>query len=132
MKFAICGSMAFAKEMLIVKQRLEKHGHTAILPHGCDDYISGAVQNGVEGTKRKVENDLIRKHYNVIAESDAIFVVNMTKNSIANYIGGNTFLEIGFAHVLNKKILMLNDIPEIEFIKEELAAMQPTVVDDIS
>lgn len=60
--------------------------------------------------------------------ADAILVVNINKNGIKNYIGGNTFLEIGFAHVLDQKIFLLNPIPEIQFYKSEIEAMKPTVL----
>jgi len=47
-----------------------------------------------------------RRYYEIIKECDAILVLNLEKNKIKNYIGGNTFLEMGFAHVLNKKIYL--------------------------
>jgi hypothetical protein len=56
-----------------------------------------------------------------------VLVLNMEKKGIKNYIGGNVFLEMGFAHVLNKKIYLYNDIPESLF-KDEIIAMQPTVL----
>jgi hypothetical protein len=52
----------------------------------------------------------------------------LDKNGIKNYIGGNTFLEMGFAHVLNQKIFLLNPIPEIPFYKTEIEAMRPVVL----
>ncbi|MFH1407431.1 MAG: hypothetical protein ABIJ36_03090 [Patescibacteria group bacterium] len=81
----------------------------------------------VEGAKKKMDNDLIKKHYREIKEGDAILVINKDKNGIKNYIGGNSFLEMGFAHILNKKIFVLNDIPEnLPIFYQELVAMQPT------
>ncbi|HOK35473.1 MAG TPA: hypothetical protein PLL80_01600 [Candidatus Pacearchaeota archaeon] len=38
--------------------------------------------------------------------ADAILVVNIDKKGIKNYIGGNAFLEIGFTHILDKRILI--------------------------
>ena len=67
--------------------------------------------------------------FNLIKESDAVLVVNVDKNDIKNYIGGNTLLEMGFAHVLNKKIFLLNNIPDISY-KDELRAMQPIVLNN--
>ena len=61
---------------------------------------------------RKIKNDVIRDYYQKIDKSDCILVLNLTKNGIENYIGGNTFLEIGFAHVLGKKIYLYNNIPQ--------------------
>ena len=39
--------------------------------------------------------------------ADAVLVLNYDKKGIKNYIGGNTLMEIGFAHVLNQKIFLL-------------------------
>jgi len=60
--------------------------------------------------------------------ADAVVVLNLDKHGIANYIGGNTFLEIGFAHVLNQKIFLLNPIPDIQFYKTEIEAMKPVIL----
>ena len=55
----------------------------------------------------------------MIQKSDAILVLNLTKNGIENYIGGNTFLEMGFAHVLEKKIFVYNKLPDVGY-KDEI------------
>ena len=80
-----------------------------------------------ESTEEKIIDDLIRGYFEEIKSSDAVLAVNEDKNGILNYIGGNTFLEIGFAHVLDKKIYLLNDIPEVSY-KAEIIAMQPIVL----
>lgn len=122
--------MAFAKEMIHVKDQLEQYGHICFIPSGADDYANGRVQEvgGSEGAKRKIANDFIRKHYDLINNSDAILVLNYKKKDIENYIGGNSFLEIGYAHILGRKIFLMNDIPEIELIKQEIEAVQPTII----
>lgn len=115
MKITICGSLSFAKEMENLKEQIEKKGHTCFMPLGVKEHLSGQLKKleGGEHAQRKIKYNLIKRHYDLIRESDAIIVVNEDKNGIKNYIGGNTFLEIGFAHVLGKKIYLLNDIPEI-------------------
>jgi len=70
---------------------------------------------------------LIRDYFNVIKNADAILIANFEKNKIKNYIGGNSFLEMGFAHVLNKKIFIFNNIPEMIYT-DEIKAMQPIVL----
>lgn len=75
----------------------------------------------------KKKFDLIRWYYNSIFNSDAVLIVNLEKNRIKNYIGGNTLLEMGFAHVLNKRIFLLNDIPDISY-RDEILAIQPIVI----
>jgi hypothetical protein len=53
----------------------------------------------------------------------------MTKGDIKNYIGANTFLELGFAHYLNKKIYLLNPIPDQPYIIDEVLTIDPVVLD---
>jgi len=60
--------------------------------------------------------------------ADAVLVLNYDKKGIKNYIGGNTLMEIGFAHVLNQKIFLLNPIPEIPFYKTEIEAVKPMII----
>ena len=131
MKITICGSMSFAKEMLEARNLLEIKGHTCFLPEQVKEYAGGLVgkMGGSEGAQRKIEHDLIRKHYYLIQNSDAILVLNYKKGDTANYIGGNSFLEIGFAHILGKRIFLLNPTPEIDLIKQEIEAVQPIILD---
>lgn len=82
---------------------------------------------GKEHAKVKIENDYIKYHYNEIVNSDAVLVLNFDKNEIKNYIGGNTLIEMGNAYVLDKKIFLLNPIPEINY-KDEIVAMQPIIL----
>lgn len=130
MKITICGSMSFAKEMLETKAFFESRGHTCFLPHETDAVALGKVKFTETGISAgyKIEHDLITKHYQKIQNSDVILVLNYTKNNIENYIGGNTFLEMGFAHVLGKKIYLLNSTPDIRFFQEEIDAMRPTIL----
>lgn len=37
-------------------------------------------------------------------------------------------MEIGFAHVLNQKIFLLNPIPDIRFYKTEIEAVKPVIL----
>lgn len=53
--------------------------------------------------------------------------MNISKNGIENYIGGNTLMELGFAHVMNKKIYLLNPIPEMSYT-DEIIAVQPAII----
>jgi nucleoside 2-deoxyribosyltransferase len=70
---------------------------------------------------------LIRDYFGEIKNADAVLIVNIDKNGIKNYIGGNSFLEMGFAHVLDKKLYLYDDIPDLSY-KDEMVAMQPIVI----
>ena len=68
--------------------------------------------------------------YDAIFNSDAILVLNFDKRDIKNYVGGNTLMEIGFAHVNDKKIFLLNPIPEDVSYVDEIKAMVDNILED--
>jgi hypothetical protein len=133
MKITICGPMLFSQDMLDIQQRLEAQGHSVTLPEGTEDYMKDKALlekasgwGTVEGAKRKISKDLIRKHYQEIVACDAVLIINKDKNGIKNYIGGNSFLEMGFAYILNKSIYLLNSIPQdLPIFYQEVIAMKP-------
>ena len=73
--------------------------------------------------------DAIREFWRVMQSADAVLVLNFDKNNIKNYIGANTLMEIGFAHVLNQKIFLWNPIPEMDYCKSEIEAVKPIIID---
>jgi len=105
MKITICGSLAFAKEMLKIKQKLEKQNHIVVVPPNIDKYADGKID--LENKWEKIKFDVIRNYFKEIKKTDAILVINKDKNKIKNYVGGNSLIEIAFAHVLNKKVYLL-------------------------
>lgn len=70
---------------------------------------------------------MIRGYFNIIKNSDAVLAINIKKNGIDNYIGGNTFLELGFGYVLGKKIYLLNPIPNMSY-SDEIKAFEPIIL----
>lgn len=126
MKIAICGSMSSSKKMMEIKSQLEERGHRVLSPVHTEKFASGEIKEETqeESAKNKMEGDLIRDYYRKIAQMDAVFIVNEKKNGIEGYIGGNSFLEMGFAYTLEKKIFILNKIPEISY-GAEIIAMKP-------
>jgi hypothetical protein len=125
MKIAICGSMQFSKEMIEIKLKLEALGHLVVLPKDVDQYASG--EKMVERKWEKQEGDLFKNYWNEIKNSDAVLIVNITKNGIENYVGGNALIEMAYAYILDKKIYLLNSIPEMNY-KDEIEAMGPVVL----
>lgn len=129
MKIAICASMIFTKKMLEIKEKLEKLGHEACVSGFIEQYVGKSEKEKKELTiYHKNEKDAIREYWGQIQKADAILVLNYDKRGIKNYIGGNTLMEIGFAHVLNKKIFLLNPIPEISYYQSEIEAVKPIVI----
>lgn len=129
-KIVVCGSMNFAKEMLGVKAELTRNGFEAILPTDTE-FLSQDEKlcSRMEKASRKVAINAICKHYHKIEKSNGILVLNYDKNGIANYIGANTFLEMGFAHVLNKPIFVLNPLPDMDYLKDELESFSPVILE---
>ncbi len=135
MKIAICGSLDFIAEMKKVSDELVRLGHKTLLPKSAEMVLAGETtiaeikketQAG-KGAERKIKIGAIKAHYNKIRKCDAILVLNYSKKGITNYVGGNTFLEMGFAHILDKKIFMLKPLPKMLY-RDELLAMRPIVI----
>lgn len=129
MKIIVCGSMTASREMMTAKVALEGQGHEVILPEFTEVYASLDSEADMhrESAENKVQYDLIRGYFTTISEGDAILVVNIERKGIPGYIGGNTFLEMGFAHVLNKSIYVLNELPDMGYL-DEMRAMQPIIL----
>ncbi len=129
MTITICGSMQFHDEMLKTKIELEALGHVVFIPSGVYDKSRNEfyVDTDEERVTVKIEHDLIREHFRYIEQSEAILVLNYDKKGVTGYIGGNTFLEMGLAFWLGKKIYLLNPIPHMDYLTE-MHAMQPVVL----
>ncbi|MFC1594966.1 hypothetical protein ACFL3E_00880 [Patescibacteria group bacterium] len=127
MKITLCGSIKFFDDMRKIQSTLEQAGHFVHMPIKADgvDYWSEDNASRVEA-KRNLE--LISEHMDKVEDADAILVVNMTKGDIENYIGANTFLEIGFAHHRKKKIYFLNSMPGQKYILDEIETVQPIIL----
>jgi hypothetical protein len=127
MRITICGSIKFMDEMQEAEKNLKALKHTVFMPVKAEgvDYWAEDRTSRVEA-KKKFE--FIGEHMDKIATSDAILVVNVTKNSVENYIGANTFLEIGYAHYTKKKIFFLNPIPEQPYIIDEIETVEPHII----
>ena len=141
MKITICGSIAFFDSMREFKDKLEALGHEVKLPPTEVEDNNGnkiPVQEYYALRKAETNDDswiwdkkekAIRNHFNKVDWSDAILVLNHGKNNVQGYIGGNTFIEMGVAFHLNKKIFLLDKIPEVAY-REEILAMKPVVINN--
>lgn len=129
MRIGIIGSMQFVEKMLGVKDELNKLGHDAFVTK-LHDALVGKSDEEKEKIKIYQKNNLdaIREFWNAMQGADAVLVLNLDKNGIKNYIGGNTLMEIGFAHVLNQKIFLYNPMPDIIYYKSEIEAVRPIII----
>ncbi|EKE10663.1 MAG: hypothetical protein ACD_15C00217G0011 [uncultured bacterium] len=134
MKIAIVGSSKFAKQMVEYQEKLIGLGHAVDVHEHYVAQAKGEMKDMIERINNehatlKIENDYIKYHYNDIVNSDAVLVLNLDKNGIENYIGGNTLMELGFAHVHDKKIYLLNPIPKMAY-RDEIEAVMPIIIND--
>lgn len=129
MKISIVGSMTVVNKMFEVKKELESQGHTVFLSKFANEYID-LPQSDIEKQTvyDKNNNDGLKEFSNVIQDTDAVLALNYEKKGIENYIGGNTFLELGYAFILGKKIFFMNPIPNMLYTSE-LEAMKPVILD---
>lgn len=129
MKVFLACSKHFYGRIPQIKEFLETKGHSIILPNSFDEpfkeeEIKGLGDEEHAGWKRM----MLKKDEDNIRPCDAILVLNYEKKGQKNYIGGATFLEINKAFELEKKIFLMNPIPDNIFA-DELKGMGPLILD---
>lgn len=135
MRICIIASLNFTPQIIKVSEILKKGGHhvtippTAAMIHRGDITLDEIIHEKTSGeiVNRTIKHDFIRRNFDRIKSADGVLVVNYRKNGIEYYIGGNTFLEIGFAFILKKKIFILNPIPNMIYA-HEIMAMEPYIL----
>lgn len=146
MKICICSSMSGYKQFMALREELEQLGHVVLTPElefetvGDDTSIGSYFERngGIDEFPPdhyvwKKKGRAMHSHFRKIDESDCVLVTNYEKKGISDYIGGNTFLEMGYAYGNGKKVFVLNNLPNQSVYKEELLGMQPIVLEgDIS
>ncbi len=131
MKIYVLGSSRFFKDMVEAKDKLRELGHDGWIHPDYEAFAKGekheildrAFSGEYAAVKR--ENNYLKVHYKHILESDAILCVNVEKNGIKNYIGGNVLIEIGQAYVNNKKIFFMYGMPKDLPYMDEIESMDP-------
>lgn len=126
MLITICMSMLLSHRLPALCAQLEAAGHQTLTPVDTENFDYERAST-VERAAQKREYDLIREHWRKIQRSDAILVVNEDLPGHPRHIGGNTFLEMGFAHVLELPIYMMQPPPDTSYASEMLA-MDPIVL----
>lgn len=132
MKITICGSIKNADKLVEIYDQLKKLGHEPQMHENMFAIARGElneVAGGVEHADVKRKNNYIKLWYDLIVSGDAVVIGNFDRKGFKNYIGGNTLMEIGFAHVNGKKIFLYNPIPEEVSYADEIKAMADVVLD---
>lgn len=134
MKVYVLGSTTFQREMVKATNDLKSLKVDAWVHPDYVKYVQGKHpdlrrhERG-ERSQIKIDNNYFKVHYQNILKSDAILIINLTKNSIDNYIGGNALIEMGQAYVNDKLIFLYNNIPSELSYTDEVIAMQPICLD---
>lgn len=129
MNIGIISSMHHSEKMLETRDELIRLGHKPFVSSFVEEFL-GKDDEEKERIKidQKNNRDAIRDFWRKMQGGDAVLVLNFERHGIPNYIGGNTLMEIGFAHVLNQKIFLYNPIPDIPYYKSEIEAVKPVIL----
>jgi len=129
MRIGVISSMQHTERMLEARDALVRLGHDAFVTTLASPFV-GKTDQEKERIKldQKNNQDAIREFWRLMQGADAVLVLNLDKNGIKHYIGGNTLMEIGFAHVLNQKVFLYNPIPDIPYYQSEIEAVKPIII----
>lgn len=137
MKITILASISATPKVKEIRDNLKEMGHEVEIPwmsqriidgkNSIEDFLKEKEKNGDIAFRNQAEEDLIKRYYKKIKDSDAVFVINIDKDKTKNYIGGNVLIEIAFAYILDKYIFLLNPIPDLNY-KDEIIAMKSIIV----
>jgi len=139
MRIAICSSAEFAKESQKIKKKLEEKGLEVLLyPQTvtvkqntmdvCEYYKMRKKKLTPEVLEAK--RQLMNEHIEKIKTSDAVLILNLDKPQTKGYVGGNTFLEMGIAYCLGKKVFIWKKPSESLPYFEEIAAIKPINIEE--
>lgn len=78
----------------------------------------------------ETKKQLMDEHIDKIKSSDAILVLNFDKPKNRGYVGGNSFLEMGVAYALAKKVFIWKKPSNTLPYYEEIMAMRPIIIEE--
>lgn len=121
---AICGSMAHKAQWLKVVKKLRDYGLVVSTPDLSEntDWSSFTDEQIIDK-----KGWLVRRHIANIATAKAVLICNYDKKGINDYIGSNSFLEMGAGFIYGKPVYVLADIPQQDN-RDEILALKPTVL----
>jgi hypothetical protein len=129
MKIGVVGSMQYTEKMMEICEELKKLGHEAYMSKFAASFV-GKSDEEKERIKleQKYQEDAIREDCKWVKDMDVLIVANYDKHDIPNYIGGNAFIEMAYAHILGKSLYLLNPVPDMPYYGTEIIAMKPVVL----
>ncbi|HSE34760.1 MAG TPA: hypothetical protein VLB83_01425 [Candidatus Paceibacterota bacterium] len=128
MKLFLISSKRFYDRIPEIQSALEAMGHAITLPNCYDDPATEARYRELGSEEHaKWKAEMFAHSAKVIAEHDAVLVLNFERDGMENYIGGATFLEMYDAFKLGKRIFLYNPIPA-GMLADEIAGFAPVVI----
>jgi hypothetical protein len=131
----ICSSANFYRQAVDIQEQLAGESFDVVMPKTAEkmkqtgdfdvSHYKTWFANANDYDKKA---ELMRAHFDRIAEGDAILVLNYEKNGKQNYIGGNVLMEMSLAFYLHKPIFIINEFPEDSAYEEEIRGMLPVVL----
>ncbi|MBP9751158.1 MAG: hypothetical protein KBC95_04925 [Candidatus Peribacteraceae bacterium] len=129
MRIGVIGSLQFVEQLFAARDGLRAAGHDAFISSQAEPFLGKTqAERDALNVSQKMEEDAIREFWRLMQGADAVLAVNLEKRGIPGYVGGNTLLELGFAHVLGQKIFLWEPIPDIPYYRTEIEAMRPVVI----
>lgn len=128
----VCSTSAYGS-IPAIKEYLESIDYEVTLPNCYDEPVTS------EDNEKLSEEEYIEFFRRMYLESrekvsniDSILVLNYDKvkkgEVFANYIGASTFLEMYEGFMQNKKIYLINDIPEYSMLYDDIKGMGPILL----
>jgi hypothetical protein len=135
----LAGSMFFMDKMTAVANDLESLGFSVTCPElteeekktgantftGYVDYLGDVEKVSPDDPVWKMKGEAIREYKKVIDVCDALLICNFDKGEKKNYIGANSFIEMGYGFFINKPIFILQGPPYADSKIEEVLGMTP-------
>lgn len=121
---AICGSMAHKEQWLEVIAQLRDSGLIVSAPD-LNEKTDWSAFSDEQVVQQK--GWLVRRHFANIATAKTVLICNYEKRGIDNYIGSNSFLEMGAGFIYGKPVYILNGVPQQDN-RDEILALDPTVL----
>ena len=133
MKVLIICSKQFYPKIEKIKEDLNNRDIEVFLPNCYDDPTTEErMWNLGKKEHQEFKAKMYKQSEDTIRNMDAVLVLNYDKNKdgkiYKNYIGGATFLEMYDAFRLDKKIFLMNDIPE-GMLFDEIEGFNPIIID---
>lgn len=136
MTLTLCSSAAFYKTLLEIDDQLHAMGFNTLIPISAErmrakqDFIVGIQQPWkIDPSQYHLKTELMNLHFEKVIKGDATLVVNLEKNGMAGYIGGNVLMEMMLAFHYQKPIFILNKIDDSISYAEEIYGLQPIFLD---